>query len=357
MKHIKKLFNYIFVDGMAGMATGLFATLIIGTILSQIATFIPQPYGVWAGYCASVIKALTGAGIGVGVAVKFKESPLVTLSAAGAGMIGAFAAKILAGTVIGEGGALVLAGPGEPLGAFIAVMVAVSVGRLVSGKTKLDILVTPFVTITSGAVIGLLVGPPISNFMAWLGNLVNWGTEQAPFLMGIIVSVIMGMILTLPISSAALGVMLNLSGLAAGAATIGCSAQMIGFAVASFKENKWGGLFAQGIGTSMLQVPNIMRHPLIWVPATLTSAILGPIGTVVLGMTNNAVGSGMGTSGLVGQIMTWQNMVIEQGHKGSSVLLMIILMHIVAPAILSLIISTVMRKFGWIKSGQMKLDL
>jgi len=356
MKQLRKLFNYIFVDGMSGMASGLFATLIIGTILGQIASFIPGQVGVWMSYCASVIKALTGAGIGVGVAVKFKESMLVTLSAAGAGMIGAFAAKILAGQVLSESGALTLAGPGEPLGAFIAVMVAVSVGRLVSGKTKLDILVTPFVTIVSGGIVGLLVGPPISGFMTWLGALVNWGTEQAPVLMGIIVSVIMGMILTLPISSAALGVMLNLSGLAAGAATIGCSAQMVGFAVASFRENKWGGLLAQGVGTSMLQVPNIMRHPLIWVPATLTSAILGPIGTALLGMTNNAVGSGMGTSGLVGQIMTYKTMT-EAGESGWTVLLLILVMHVLAPAALSLLFSEIMRKLGWIKYGEQKLDL
>ena len=356
MKQLKRLFNYIFVDGMSGMASGLFATLIIGTILGQIASFIPGQIGILVGYCASVIKALTGAGIGVGVAVKFKESMLVTLSAAGAGMVGAFAAKILAGSVIGEGGALVLSGPGEPLGAFIAVMVAVSVGRLVSGKTKLDILVTPFVTITSGGIVGLLVGPYISSFMSWLGQLVNWGTEQAPILMGIIVSVIMGMILTLPISSAALGVMLNLSGLAAGAATIGCSAQMVGFAVASFRENKWGGLLAQGVGTSMLQVPNIMRHPLIWVPATLSSAILGPIGTAVLGMTNNAVGSGMGTSGLVGQIMTYQTMT-QAGQSSVTVLLLILVMHILAPALLTLLFSEIMRKSGFIKYGDMKLDL
>ena len=299
MKAIKRFLNYIFVDGMAGMATGLFATLIIGTILSQIAGFVPGRYGVLLGYAAALIKALTGAGIGVGVAVKFKDSALVTLSAAGAGMIGAFAAKIIGGSILSESGAVLLAGPGEPLGAFIAVMVAVSVGRLVSGKTKLDILITPLVTITVGGAVGLLVGPPISAFMAKLGELVNWGTEQAPILMGIVVSVIMGMILTLPISSAALGVMLNLGGLAAGAATIGCSEQMVGFAVASFRENKWGGLFAQGVGTSMLQVPNIMRRPLIWIPPILASAILGPIGTALLGMTNNAVGSGMGTSGLV----------------------------------------------------------
>ncbi|MBQ6947260.1 MAG: PTS sugar transporter subunit IIC [Clostridia bacterium] len=356
MKAIKRFLNYIFVDGMAGMATGLFATLIIGTILSQIAGFVPGRYGVLLGYAAALIKALTGAGIGVGVAVKFKDSALVTLSAAGAGMIGAFAAKIIGGSILSESGAVLLAGPGEPLGAFIAVMVAVSVGRLVSGKTKLDILITPLVTITVGGAVGLLVGPPISAFMAKLGELVNWGTEQAPILMGIVVSVIMGMILTLPISSAALGVMLNLGGLAAGAATIGCSAQMVGFAVASFRENKWGGLFAQGVGTSMLQVPNIMRRPLIWIPPILASAILGPIGTALLGMTNNAVGSGMGTSGLVGQIMTYQTMTAA-GQDGIYVLVLIILMHIVLPAALTLAISEGMRKAGWIKNGDMKLDL
>ncbi|MBR5783481.1 MAG: PTS sugar transporter subunit IIC [Clostridia bacterium] len=356
MNRIKKILNHIFVDGMAGMATGLFATLIIGTILGQIASFIPGTVGTWMGYCASVVKALTGAGIGVGVAMKFKDTPLVALSAAGAGMIGAFASKIIAGTVIGESGALVLNGPGEPLGAFIAVMVGVSLGRLVSGKTKLDILVTPFVTIISGGTVGLLVGPTISTLMTKLGELVNWGTVQAPILMGIIVSVIMGMILTLPISSAALGVMLGLSGLAAGAATIGCSAQMVGFAVASFRENKWGGLFAQGIGTSMLQVPNIMRRPLIWIPATLTSAILGPIGTAMLGMTNNAVGSGMGTSGLVGQIMTYQTMTAE-GNSGWMVLLLILVMHVIAPAALSLLFSEIMRFLGWIKKDDMKLNL
>lgn len=356
MKPIKRILNHIFVDGMAGMATGLFATLIIGTIMSQIAGFIPGRYGVLLGYAAALIKALTGAGIGVGVAVKFKDSALVTLSAAGAGMIGAFAAKIIGGSLIADSGAVVLAGPGEPLGAFIAVMVAVSVGRLVSGKTKLDILVTPLVTITAGGAVGLVVGPPISAFMTKLGELVNWGTEQAPVLMGIVVSVIMGMILTLPISSAALGVMLNLGGLAAGAATIGCSAQMIGFAVASFRENRWGGLFAQGLGTSMLQVPNIMRRPLIWLPPTIASAILGPIGTALLGMTNNAVGSGMGTSGLVGQIMTYQTMTAA-GHNGLYVLILIILMHFILPAALTLAISEGMRKAGWIKNGDMKLNL
>ena len=203
--------------------------------------------------------------------------------------------------------------------------------------------------------VGLLVGPPISEFMTALGALINWGTEQQPFLMGIIVSVLMGMILTLPISSAALGVILNLSGLAAGAATIGCCCNMVGFAVASYRENKIGGLLAQGIGTSMLQVPNIVRKPIIWVPAILSSAILGPVGTMILHMTSNATGSGMGTAGLVGQIMTWQTMTAVEPPM--VVLVKIIVIQIVLPAIVTLLISEFMRKKKWIQYGDMKLEL
>ena len=219
----------------------------------------------------------------------------------------------------------------------------------------MDILVTPIVTITAGSAVGLLVGPPISEFMTALGALINWGTEQQPFLMGIIVSVLMGMILTLPISSAALGVILNLSGLAAGAATIGCCCNMVGFAVASYRENKIGGLLAQGIGTSMLQVPNIVRKPIIWVPAILSSAILGPVGTMILHMTSNATGSGMGTAGLVGQIMTWQTMTAVEPPM--IVLIKIIVIQIALPAIVTLLISEFMRKKKWIQYGDMKLEL
>ena len=216
-------------------------------------------------------------------------------------------------------------------------------------------MVTPIVTITAGSAVGLLVGPPISEFMTALGALINWGTEQQPFLMGIIVSVLMGMILTLPISSAALGVILNLSGLAAGAAIIGCCCNMVGFAVASYRENKIGGLLAQGIGTSMLQVPNIVRKPIIWVPAILSSAILGPVGTMILHMTSNATGSGMGTAGLVGQIMTWQTMTAVEPPM--IVLIKIIVIQIALPAIVTLLISEFMRKKKWIQYGDMKLEL
>ena len=352
---IKKWLNRVFIDGLSGMAMGLFATLIVGTIISQIGTIVGGETGNYLVMMSSVAKVLTGAGIGVGVAHKYGESPLVTVSAASAGMIGAFASKLLAGAVIVEG-ALHLTGAGEPLGAFIAAYVGIELGHLVSGKTKLDILVTPMVTILLGGMVGLFVGPPISQFMAQLGAMIQWGTEQQPFLMGIIVSVLMGMILTLPISSAALGVVLNLSGIAAGAAAVGCSTQMVGFAVASFKENKFGGLVAQGIGTSMLQVPNIVRKPLIWVPPTLASAILGPVSTIVLKMTNNAIGSGMGTAGLVGQIMGYQTMVGE-GLASKVVLIEIIVMHVIAPAILTYVIAEFMRRKGLIKDGDMKLDL
>ena len=254
MEKVKKVLDRIFIEGLSAMAHGLFATLIIGTIIQQIGTFMGGNIGEMIFIAGKLAASLTGAGIGVAVAYKFKEAPLVVVSAATAGMAGAFASSILAGKVFVDG-AMVFAGPGEPLGAFIAAYVGIFFGHMVSGKTKVDILVTPVVTIGSGCLVGFLIGPPISGFMSWLGSLINWGTEQQPFLMGLIVSVLMGMILTLPISSAALGVILNLSGLAAGAATVGCCCNMVGFAVASYRENKVGGLLAQGIGTSMLQVP------------------------------------------------------------------------------------------------------
>lgn len=351
---MKKILNHIFVDGLSGMASGLFATLIIGTIIQQIGLLVGGQVGAYLVSFAKIASAMTGAGIGVGVASKFKASVLVTVSSASAGMVGAFAGKIMAGTVFTDAG-VVLAGPGEPLGAFVAAFVAIEIGQLISGKTKLDILLTPFISIIAGSVVGIIVGPPISSFMGWLGSLINWGTEQQPFLMGIVVSVLMGMILTLPISSAALGIILNLSGLAAGAATVGCCCNMIGFAVASFKENGFGGLVAQGLGTSMLQVPNIVRRPLIWLPAIISSAILGPVSTMLFKMTNTATGSGMGTAGLVGQITTFQDM--SSYMSPVVVLIFIVIMNFLLPGALAAAVNRVMRKAGWIKDGDMKLEM
>ncbi len=355
MKKIKQLANEIFIEGLSGMATGLFATLIIGTIIQQIGGLIPGVIGELLFVIGKVAASVTGVGIGCGVAVRFKESPLVVISAATCGMVGAFASKILAGLVLVDGN-IVYAGPGEPLGAFIAALAGIYMGRAVSGKTKVDIIVTPLLSILTGTTVGLILGPPISKIMAALGELINVSTQQQPFIMGVLVSVLMGIILTLPISSAALGVILNLSGIAAGAATVGCCANMIGFAVASYRENKMNGFLAQGLGTSMLQIGNIVRKPVIWLPAIITSAILGPVSTMVFHMTNNATGSGMGTAGLVGQITTFQTMVAEGAAPGI-VLFEIVLLHFVFPAVLAFVISELMRKKNWIKEGDMKLHI
>ncbi len=354
MKGVKNILNYIFVDGLSGMALGLFATLIIGTILEQIGSFVSGTIGTYIVMVAAVAKSLTGAGIGVGMAFKYKMPPLVGVSAAVAGMVGAFVSKLLAGYVITDAGML-YSGPGDPLAAFIAAFFAIQAGSIVSGKTKLDILLTPAVSIAAGCAAGIFIGPPASKVTTYIGEIITWGMERQPVIMGIVVSVVMGICLTLPISSAAIGIILGLSGIAGGAAVVGCSAQMVGFAVASYRENKLGGLIAQGVGTSMLQMPNIVRHPQIWIPPIITSAILGPISSAVLKMECYASGSGMGTSGVVGQFMTYSAMV-DAGHDPAIVVIEIIVMHLVAPAVITLAISEFMRKKKWISFGDMKLE-
>ncbi len=351
----KKIVKRYFINGLNGMALGLFCTLIVGLIMKQIGSIIGNDIGAFIIQLGTIASICTGMAIGVGTAHSLGAPKLIIFASAITGLIGANASALVKGTLITETGGVLLTGAGDPLGAFIAVVVGVELGRLVSGKTKIDIILTPFVTILAGGVVGAIVGPPLAAGMAWLGDAIEIATELQPFLMGIVISVVMGMVLTLPISSAALAIILGLSGLPAGAATIGCSTQMIGFAVASFRENKWDGLLAQGIGTSMLQVPNIVRNPRIWIPPTLASAILGPLGTCVFKMQNNPSGAGMGTSGLVGQIMTWQSM--SPTTPSGLLIFEILLLHVVLPAILTLIISEYMRKKGWIKFGDMKLDV
>lgn len=354
---IKKYLNRLFIDGLSGMASGLFATLIIGTILCQIARLVgDNAIGSYINTVGIMAKTITGAGIGVGVAVKLKASPLTTVSAAVAGMIGAFP-NVATGTAA-TGFAIekfALAAPGEPLGAFVAAYVAIEVGGFVSGKTKLDIIVAPLSCISLGAVAAYFVGPPVSAFMNSIGDVINFGVKQQPIICGIIVSVVMGICLTLPISSAAIGISLKLSGLAAGAAVVGCCCNMVGFAVASYRENKMSGLISQGIGTSMLQMPNIVRKPIIWLPAIISSAILGPISTAVLKMTSTPTGSGMGTAGLVGPFETYVNMV-DLGVSPVVTIIEILAMHIILPAIIALGVSETMRKLKWIRPGDMRLS-
>ena len=356
-KKCKEILSYIFIDGLGGMATGLFCTLIIGTIVCQIATLIGKDnfIGNIIFNIGSFAKISMGFGIALGVAYKLNKKPLVAISAGVAGMIGAYASKILDGSVFNEAGTVTtLISVGEPLGAFIAAFVALEVGSLVNGKTKVDIIVVPLVSILSGAIAGLLVGPPISSFMTFLGEIINASSKQQPVLMGILVASIMGVCLTLPISSAAIGVSLSLSGIAGGAAMIGCCCQMVGFAVMSFKENGWGGLISQGVGTSMLQMPNLVKHPVCWIPPVITSAILGPVGTAVFNITSTKIGSGMGTSGLVGPIETFFDMT-GNGQNVWYTLSMILLFCFILPAALNFCISLFMRKRGWIKDGDLKL--
>ena len=344
---MKKFLNRLFIDGLSGMALGLFGTLIIGTIICQIGKLVG--HNIVADYLLAIgnaAKTVTGAGIGVGVASKLKASPLTTVSAAVAGLAGAFPSIEITGLTVGL--------PGEPLGAFVAAYVAIEVGALISGKTKLDILLTPLACVCSGTVVGLLIGPYVSAAMKWIGALVSISVDNYPIVGGIVVSVVMGMLLTLPISSAAIGISMGLSGLAAGAATVGCCCNMIGFAVISYRDNKIGGALAQGVGTSMLQLPNIVKKPIIWLPAILSSAILGPVAAALLKMTSNPVGSGMGSAGLVGQFAAFDTMV-QGGMSAWLAITEILLMHFVLPALLSLGIAQGMRKLGWLKNGDLRI--
>ncbi|MFW6035071.1 MAG: PTS transporter subunit IIC [Halothermotrichaceae bacterium] len=332
-----KLKDYL-VKVLNGMALGLFASLIIGLILKQIGTYLNIESLTQFGIIA---QNLMGPAIGAGVAHSIGVSPLGIFAAIITGAIGAGTIEVLPSGVLGLH-------IGEPVGALVASLAGAEFSRLIQGKTKVDIVLVPAGTIIVGGLIGYWFAPIAVTVMSWLGNLINIATELHPIPMGILVSTLMGIILTLPISSAALAISLGLSGLAAGAATIGCSAQMIGFAVASYRENKFGGFIAQGFGTSMLQIPNIIKNPLIFIPPIITSAILGPVSTVIFRMKNSPIGAGMGTSGLVGQVATIEVM-------GIGAVTPILLLHFILPALITLFISEFMRRKGYIKKGDMLL--
>ena len=316
------------IEALGAMALGLFSSLIVGLILKVIGDKtgikLLTDYGLQA-------MAMMGPAIGVAVAFGLKAPPLV----------------LFASTITGMAGAKL----GGPAGCFVAAVIGAEFGKLVSKETKVDIIITPMVTIITGVATGVFIGPTINTMMVALGALIMKATELQPIPMGILVSVLMGLILTAPISSAAVAMMLKLGGLAAGAATVGCAAQMVGFAVASYRENGWGGLVSQGLGTSMLQVPNIVRNPRILIPPTLAGAILGPVATTIWPMTNIPAGAGMGTSGLVGQFGTFEAMGMTGG-----VMFKVVMLHFILPAILTILISEYMRKTGSIKYGDMKLD-
>lgn len=337
---MSRLFSTYIVDALSYMAMGLFGSLIIGTIVAQIAKVDGLEF------LADIARLLqtdlvVGGAIGLAIALGLKRDPLVTISAVAVGAMGY--------TLGGAAGDIA----GNPIGAYLAAIVGIEAGSLVSKRTPVDIIITPLVAVAVGGIFAKYCCVPIGEWVMSLGEVINRATTLNPFIMGIVVSVSVGCILTLPISSAALCISIGIGGLAAGAATAGCCAQMIGFAVISFKDNGIGGLISQGLGTSMLQVGNIARKPIIWLAPTLTSAILGPISTMVLGMTNNAAGAGMGTAGLVGPINCWDTMSATMPH--GELLASIIGLYFVAPALLSLIFHIIMKRLGWVKDGDMRL--
>lgn len=329
-KDVKISVERYLIKAMSNMAMGLFASLLVGTILKTVGLKFGIEYLVKD--VAPMAMQMTGAAIGVAVAYGLNAPPLV----------------LFASTITGASGNAL----GGPACAFIATIVGVEIGKLISKETKIDVILTPAFTIISGMLIGTAIGPIISKVMWTFGEVIMRATELQPFYMGIFVSVLVGIALTLPISSAAICMMLSLGGIAAGAATVGCCSQMIGFAVISFRENGWGGFFAQGLGTSMLQMSNIIKNWKIWIPSILTSAILGPVATIVFKMENSPLGAGMGTSGLVGQVTT-----VSVMDKGPSIYIIILFLHFILPGVISLIIAEFMRKKNWIKEGDLRLHL
>lgn len=342
------------VDALGAMAQGLFCTLLIGTILNTLGTqfhigFLTKalvtvndiPYTI-----GGLASAMCGPAMAVAIAYALHAKPLVLFSMIAVGF---------AGNALG--------GAGGPLSVLIIAVLATEIGKMVAGETKIDILVTPIVTIGVGVALAYWWAPGLGRAAMSLGKLIMWATSLQPFLMGILVSVVVGVALTLPISSAAICAALGLTGLAGGAAVAGCCAQMVGFAVMSFKENKWGGLVSQGIGTSMLQMGNIVKNPCIWIAPIVTSAITGPLATCVFGLEMNgtAVSSGMGTCGLVGQIGVYTGWIndIAAGTKTAITAwdwTGLILICFVLPAVLCPLINLVVRKLGWVHDGDMTLS-
>ena len=348
-----------FIDAMGAMAQGLFCTLLVGTILNTIgqqfhigflnAVIVTIGTGDGAVHytIGGLCSAMVGPGMAVAIARALNAPPLVLFSLIPVG----FATNYMGGA-------------GGPLAVLFVAIVAAELGKAVSKETKIDILVTPIVTVLVGVGFAALIAAPVGRAASAVGQAIMWATELQPFFMGIIVSVVIGVALTLPISSAAICAALGLTGLAGGAAVAGCCAQMVGFAVMSFRENRWGGLAAQGLGTSMLQMGNIVRNPRIWIPPTLAAAITGPVATCLfrLEMNGAPVSSGMGTCGLVGQIGVYTGWVndVASGAKAAVTgmdWLGLVLISFVLPAVLTWLIAIPLRKWGWIKDGDLKLDL
>ena len=344
------------IDALGAMAQGLFCSLLIGSIIKTVGQQLSLSFLVEVGGYAS---AMSGAAMAVAIGWALKAPPLVLFSLATVG----YAANALGNTSLVPN----QSGSGGPLAVLFIAIAAAECGKAVSKETKVDILVTPLVTILVGVGLSALIAPAIGTAATAVGNIIIWATDLQPFLMGIVVSVVIGMALTLPISSAAICAAFGLTGLAGGAAVAGCCAQMVGFAVMSFRENGWGGLVSQGLGTSMLQMPNIVKNPRIWIPPTLASAVTGPLATCLfhLEMNGEPVSAGMGTCGLVGQIGVWTGWLAPSGKalaNGAAAItpgtldwIGLLLISFVLPAVLAWVFGLILRRMGWIKEGDLLL--
>lgn len=359
MMYFLKRKNIIFsakrygIDALGAMAQGLFCSLLIGTIVKTLGQQLSIPFLISVGAYAS---SMSGPAMAVAIGYALQAPPLVLFSLATVGQ----AANALGSTTLSGS-----AGAGGPLAVLIIAIIAAECGKAISKETKVDILVTPLVTILSGVSLSALIAPVIGSVASSLGEFIEWATVLRPFWMGIFVSVVMGIALTLPISSAAICAALGLTGLAGGAAVAGCCAQMVGFAVLSFRENRWGGVISQGLGTSMLQMGNIVKNPRVWIPPIVASAITGPIATCLFNFQMNdpsgGVASGMGTCGLVGPIGVYAGWVSDVATGSKAAItggdwLAMLLICVVLPAVLTWLVGIPCRKLGWIKDGDLKLD-
>lgn len=349
---IKGLSQKYLIDAFTGMAQGLFVTLIAGLIISQIGTWLDLPVLINIGKLAGM---LMGAGIGVGIAYYLKAPTLVVLSSLVVGMMGAHSGVLMSGAILTAGDVPLTfkALPGNPIAAYLTTVLSYVVAMRVAGKTKLDILLVPLVMFLVALAVCAWLCPPVVTMVEWIGLAIKEATELQPFLMGLIISVVVGLLLTMPTSSAAICIAIGLNGLAGGAAVVGCAAHMVGFAVASFRDNGVSGLIAQGLGTSMLQIPNIFKKPIILLPAVVASAVVGPLATVVFGLHCSASGAGMGTAGLVGVFA-----VLEASSTVMSPAMMwlaIGLLMFGLPALVAYLVSVWLYKTGKIQLGDMKL--
>lgn len=346
-------FNKYFIDAFTGMALGLFVTLIAGLIFSQVGLALEMPLLMDLGKLASL---LMGAGIGVGIAYYLKAPTLVVFACLVAGMMGAHSEALMAGNLFtAQSGApaTFLAIPGNPIGAYLATVFAYRAGSWIQGKTKLDIILVPWAVGLVALTVCAWLNPPVVSLVNSIGVGIESATHLQPFMMGVVISVVVGLLLTMPTSSAAICIAIGLDGLAGGAAVVGCAAHMIGFAVASYKDNGVSGLVAQGLGTSMLQIPNIFKKPIILLPVVIASAIVGPIATVGFGLMSTASGAGMGTAGFVGVFG-----VLEASAgvlSSSQIWLAIALLMFILPALIAGLVAWLMRRTGWIEAGDMKL--